>query len=67
MFAREARGVDLAFGAALAEAAGHQDAVDVFEMRLGSLPSNSSASSQSMLTLTPLAMPPWASASISDL
>ena len=33
--ARELRRADLAFGAALAEAAGHQDAVDVFEERRG--------------------------------
>ena len=32
-FARELRGADLALGAALAEAAGHQNAVDVFEER----------------------------------
>ena len=32
-FARELRGADFAFGAALAEAARHQDAVDVFEER----------------------------------
>ena len=32
-FARELRGLDLSFRAALAEAAGHQDAVDVFEER----------------------------------
>ena len=31
--ARELRRADLAFGAALAEAAGHQDAVDVLEER----------------------------------
>src|SRR5206468_7835208 len=32
-YARELRRADLAFGAALAEAAGHQNAVDMFEER----------------------------------
>ncbi|MPL84476.1 hypothetical protein SDC9_30441 [bioreactor metagenome] len=35
LFARILRGADLAFGAALAEAAGHQDRVELFKMRAG--------------------------------
>ena len=66
--AGELRRLDLALGAALAEAAGHQDAVDVLqERRAASSRSKISLSIQSRLTLTLLAMPPWVSASISDL
>jgi hypothetical protein len=59
---------DLALRAALAEAARHQDAVDMLEDKgAGSSFSKISDSIHSRLTLTLLAMPPWVSASISDL
>ena len=68
--AREADAGDLALRAALAERAGDEDRVARLELRgdlASSSPSNSSASIQRMLTLTRLAMPPWTSASLSDL
>ena len=67
--AREANRGDLAFRAALAEPAGHQDAVHRLERAAISASSCSkiSASIQRMLTFTRLAMPPWTSASLSDL
>ena len=61
-------GEDLALRAARAEAARHQNAMHVFEMRRRDRPlSKISLSIQSSLTRTRLAMPPWVSASISDL
>jgi hypothetical protein len=54
------RRADLALGAALAEAAGHQDAVDVFEEAARVVALEDLADSiQSRLTFTLLAMPPW--------
>ena len=65
--ARTGRG-DLALDAALAEAAGHQDAVDALQVMDGPFVSKISESSQRMLTLVAvLAMPPWVSASARDL
>jgi hypothetical protein len=60
---------DLAFAAALAEPARHQNAVHRLQLRgdAGVLLLEISASIQRMLTLTRLAMPPWTSASFSDL
>ena len=68
-FAGEAHGFELAGGAALAEAAGDQDAVHAFEAvrRPRSSRSKTSLSTQSSLTRTLWAMPPWVSASASDL
>jgi hypothetical protein len=61
---REFDGGDLALRAALAEAAGDEDGVARLELGAisASACSNNSASSQRMLTLTRLAMPPWTSA-----
>ena len=69
VLARVADRVDLALDAAIAEAAGHEDRVDVREELLPSL-SRSSRSSLSMYsssTRTSFARPPWTSASCSDL
>jgi pyruvate/2-oxoglutarate dehydrogenase complex dihydrolipoamide acyltransferase (E2) component len=66
-FAGEARGLDLALGATFAEAAGHEDRVEAFEMRRRVLASKISASIHSALTFTRFAMPPWVSASAMDL
>jgi hypothetical protein len=66
--AREAHGLDLAGRAALAEAAGHEDAVHAVE------PADTSSLLLEDLAVHPVqldrmlcAMPPWASASFSDL
>ncbi len=63
--AREARRVDLAFRAAPAEAARHQDAMHA-EMLHGIPRSKISESIQLSLTRTLLAMPPWRRASARD-
>ena len=66
--ARELRREDLAFRAALAEAARHQNAVHVLQDAAPDRRfSKISLSIQSRLTRTRLAMPPWVSASVSDL
>ena len=66
--AREARRLDLAFRAALAEAAGHENAVHIFEIAAPDpRVSNTSLSIQSSLTFTLLAMPPCVSASFERL
>ena len=66
--AREGRRPDLALRAALAEAARHQYAVHAVRDRARDRSfSKISDSIHSTLTFTLLAMPPWTSASFSDL
>ena len=67
LLAREPHRLDLARRAALAEAAGHQDAVHVLQPVHRAGCSKISLSTQSSCTFTRLAMPPCASASASDL
>ena len=63
-----ADGVEHAFDAALAEAAGDEDAVEAFELRRRSRrPSRPSASIQVTRSLRLWASAPWTSASLSDL
>ncbi len=63
-FARVADGRDLSFDAAVAEPAGHQDAVAMAEQRLRAFAASiSSASTHCRFTVAWLAMPPWRSAS----
>ena len=61
-----AGGGDLALDAALAEAAGDDDAVEVAKPPVGEQPSTSSAWIQSISTLAPWGKPPCLSASTTD-